>query len=218
MKLNLYWMRRWRSLPQNRWIFGFTIVTLLVLSMTASSAHAQQGSATQAQKQHIHGKVTDADGKPLQDVSVKVKGSNKGVVTNASGEYNIELSGGSSKVLEFSFVGMDTREVKAGTQQEINILLSAASVSEQEVVVVGYGTQKKQAITGAVVKADLKTYEKVTVNNIMETLKGTVAGLNVGEANTAGGVPGFTIRGTNTIAASSAPAGIHAALERYPQR
>ena len=49
---------------------------------------------------------------------------------------------------------------------------------------VGYGTQKKQAVTGAVVKADLKTYENVTVNNIMEALKGTVAGLNVGEANT----------------------------------
>ena len=70
---------------------------------------------------------------------------------------------------------------------------------------VGYGTQKKQAVTGAVVKADLKTYENVTVNNIMEVLKGTVAGLNVGEANTAGGVPGVTIRGTNTIAASTSP-------------
>jgi protocatechuate 3,4-dioxygenase beta subunit len=174
MKLNFYWMRPWRSLPSNRWVFGFTIVALFVLCMTASTAHAQQGSATQAQKQHIQGRVTDANGKPLQDVSVKVKGSNKGVVTNGNGEYTIDLSGSSSKVLEFSFVGMDTREVKAGTQQEINISLSAASVSEQEVVVVGYGTQKKQAVTGAVVKADLKTYENVTVNNIMETLKGTV--------------------------------------------
>ena len=100
---------------------------------------------------------------------------------------------------------MEPQEIKIGTQQELNISLKSAAVEEQEVVVVGYGTQKRQAVTGAVVKADLKTYENVTVNNILEVLKGTVAGLNVGEANTAGGVPGVTIRGTNSIAASTSP-------------
>ena len=105
----------------------------------------------------------------------------------------------------FSFVGLQQQEVTVGTKTELDITMLPLIAQQEEVVVVGYGTQKKQAVTGAVVKADLKTYENVTVNNIMETLKGTVAGLNVGEANTAGGVPGVTIRGTNTIAASTSP-------------
>jgi len=173
--------------------------------MTVNKTYAQVGAVSQPQKQGVHGKVTDEAGKPLQGVSVTVKGSTKGVATNERGEYDIDIPEGSSKTLQFSYVALVPQEVKVGNEKEINISLVPSTVEQQEVVVVGYGTQKKQAITGAVVKADLKTYENVTVNNIMETLKGTVAGLNVGEANTAGGVPGVTIRGTNSIAASTSP-------------
>jgi TonB-dependent SusC/RagA subfamily outer membrane receptor len=172
---------------------------MTVLSMTFSNLNAQQGNPT------LKGKVTDEAGKPLPGVTVKLKGSKGAVTTNEIGEFNISIPENGNKTLEISYVGMQSQEVKVDRQQNLAISLAPAVSEQQEVIVVGYGTQKKQAITGAVVQADLKTYEKVPVNNIMETLKGTVAGLNVGEANKAGAVPDYTIRGKNTIAASSAP-------------
>jgi len=203
MRLNPSRIRNKRSQIKNRLVFCFTVLVLAVLSFLNNKTYAQQSG--QPLKQTVHGKVTDANNKPVQGASVTIKGKSKGVTTNQNGEYTIDVPANGSRTLEISYVGMETKEVKVTNQQELNISLSQAVVEEQAVVVVGYGTQKKQAITGAVVQADLKTYEKVPVNNIMETLKGTVAGLNVGEANTAGGVPGFTIRGTNTIAASTSP-------------
>ncbi len=203
MKKNVPWIRLWRLLPQNQWILGFTVIVVAVLCITANNVSAQQGAVSQ--KQSLHGKVVDEAGKTLQGVSVKLKATNQGVVTDDKGEYNISIPASGTRVLQFSYVGMELLEVSIGTQKELNVSLITAVTESQEVVVVGYGTQKRQAITGAVVQADLKTYDKVPVNNIMETLKGTVAGLNVGEANTAGGVAGYTIRGTNTIAASTTP-------------
>ncbi|MES2371101.1 MAG: SusC/RagA family TonB-linked outer membrane protein [Bacteroidota bacterium] len=205
MKKNVPWISLWRFFPQNRWILGLTVIALFLSCITVNTAYSQQGAVSQTLKQNLHGKVSDETGSPLQGVSIKIKGNAQGVVSNEKGEYNLAIPAGSSRIVQFSYVGMEPQEIKVGTQQEINISLRFVAGESQEVVVVGYGTQKRQAITGAVAQADLKTYEKVPVNNIMETLKGTVAGLNVGEANTAGGVAGYTIRGTNTIAASSTP-------------
>src|SRR6187397_2301262 len=202
MRLDVFRIRQGRFLTQNRWILCFTVLALALSCMTANKTYAQESTVSQTQS--VRGKVTDETGKPLQGVSVTVKGSTKGVATNKNGEFSIDIAG-NAKILQFSYVGMEPQEVKIENQKELNISLTPSATEQQEVVVVGYGTQKKQAVTGAVVKADLKTYENVTVNNIMETLKGTVAGLNVGEANTAGGVPGVTIRGQNTIAAGNSP-------------
>ena len=152
----------------------------------------------------ISGKVTDSQKNPIVGVSVVVKGTTVGVTTDNEGNYNISLPQ-NAKTLVFSFVGMKTKEVMIGNQSSVNIFLEDETIGIEEVVAIGYGTQKKQAVTGAVATADLGTYEKVPTNNVMERLKGTVAGLNVGEANTAGGVPGFTIRGQNSIAASGTP-------------
>ena len=189
MRLDVFRIRPGRFFPQNRMVLCFTVIALVLSCATVNKTYAQEGTVSQTQKLTVRGKVADETGKPLQGVSVTVKGSTKGVATNENGEFSIEIPGG-AKILQFSYVGMEPQEVKIGSQKEFNVSLVPEMKDQQEVVVVGYGTQKKQAVTGAVVKADLKTYENVTVNNIMEVLKGTVAGLNVGEANTAGGVPG----------------------------
>lgn len=160
---------------------------------------------TTVQNASVKGRVTDESGSPLPGVSVQLKGTSTGAVTNTNGEYSIKISGKANPVLVFSSAGLTEQEIAVRNRSEIQVTLTPQVKEQEEVVVVGYGTQKRQAVTGAVVRADLKTYEKVPVNNIMETLKGTVAGLNVGEANRAGSVPGFTIRGANTIAASSSP-------------
>jgi TonB-linked SusC/RagA family outer membrane protein len=173
--------------------------------MTVDKTYAQDGTVSQPQKQTVHGKVTDETGKPLQGVSVTLKGATKGVATNEQGEYTIDIPEGSSKILQFSYVALVPKEVKIGNTKEINISLVPAVTEEQEVVVVGYGTQKKQAITGAVVQADLKKYENVASNNVLERVKGTIAGLNVAGTNTAGGLATVSIRGQNSINAGSAP-------------
>ena len=152
----------------------------------------------------VSGRIIDESGKAIPGATIKIKGENQGGVSDNDGKFRLR-NVKDNAILVISYLGYVPQEVKAISDLEMTITLISTSSGLNEVVVVGYGTQKKQAITGAVVQANLKAYEKVPVNNIMETLKGTVAGLNVGEANTAGGVPGFTIRGTNTIAASSAP-------------
>jgi TonB-linked SusC/RagA family outer membrane protein len=179
------------------------VLSTASLSVTQKLA-AQEKTTTQTISRVMKGRVTDETGIPLDGVSVQLKGTSVGTTTNANGEYQLSITSKAKAVLIFSTVGMEKVEMPADESRTLLITLKPAITQEQEVIVVGYGTQRKQAVTGAVVRADLKTYEKVPVNNIMETLKGTVAGLNVGEANTAGGVPGFTIRGTNSMG-STAP-------------
>jgi TonB-linked SusC/RagA family outer membrane protein len=205
MKLNVFRSLRRRSLTQNRWILFVTVMALAVSVMLTNKTYAQEAAVSQPQKQTVHGKVTDETGKALPGVSVSVKGSAGGVATNELGEYNIGIPEGSSKILQFSYVAFTSQEVKIGKTNEVNISLVPAIKEQEEVVVIGYGTQKKQAITGAVSTANLKTYEAVAANNVMERVKGTIAGLNVAGTNTAGGLAVFSIRGQNSINAGSTP-------------
>src|SRR6186713_3568825 len=202
MRLDVFRIRQGRFLTQNRWVLCFTVLALALSCMTANKTYAQEVSQTQ--KQSVRGKITDETGKPLQGVSVTVKGSSKGVATNENGEFSIDIPG-NAKILQFSYVGMEPQEVKIENQKELNISLTPSITEQQEVVVVGYGSQKKQAITGAVTQANLKKYEAVASNNVLERVKGTIAGLNVAGTNTAGGLAVFSIRGTNSINAGSAP-------------
>src|SRR4051812_44680873 len=133
MNLNFYWLRQFRFLPQNKWTLPLPVIALLMTLMVANNAFSQDGTTTQ--KRTLHGKVTDSSGKPLSQVSVKVKGSNKGVVTNELGEYKINLPQ-SGKLLEFSYVGMNGQEVMISNQEQLNILMSPSASTEQDVVVV----------------------------------------------------------------------------------
>jgi hypothetical protein len=152
MKNNVPWVRKWRPLLQNRWVMAFTLISLTASLLTCNNAYAQQGTRPQI----LHGKVTNEAGKPLPDVSVKIKGINKGVVTNENGDYTIEIPEKSSKTLEFSYVGMVMREAQIGALTEMNMSLTSAGAEQEEVVVIGYGTQKKQAITGSVAQWKLR--------------------------------------------------------------
>ncbi len=87
MKLDVFRIRQGRFLTQNRWVLCFTVIALALSCMTVNTYVCTRGSCSQPQKQSVHGKVTDEAGKPLQGVSVTVKGSTKGVATNERGEY-----------------------------------------------------------------------------------------------------------------------------------
>ena len=150
----------------------------------------------------ISGQVTDsATGRPLVGVTIQVKDGNAGTVTDAQGNYNLDVP--EDGVLIISYIGYIKREIPAAGKSVINVSMSASATGLNQVVVVGYGTQMKQDITGAVSVADLDTYRDVPVNNILETVKGTIPGLNIGGITSAGAVGAISIRGQNSISASS---------------
>src|SRR5437764_281539 len=128
MNLNFYWPRQFRFLPQNKWTLRLPVIALLMALMIASNAFSQDGTTTQ--KRTLHGKVTDSSGKPLSQVSVKVKGSNKGVVTNELGEYKINLPQSGGKLLEFSYVGMNGQEVAITNDEQLNISMAPSASTE----------------------------------------------------------------------------------------
>ena len=203
-------MSRWiaclqsvRNLPKQ--LLVFTAVLCAASLTVTEKINAQTTAQSQDPKQTVSGRITDENGKPLQGVSVQVKGSSTGTSTNQNGEYQIAYDSKKSGVLVFSYVGMEQQEISIGSKREVNVSLLPGAAQQQEVVVIGYGTQKKQAVTGAVTNAKLSTYDRVPTTNIFESVKGTIPGLNVGGTNTAGGVPSFTIRGTNSQTAGTTP-------------
>ena len=162
------------------------------------------GNVQSEQQKTISGKVTDSSGAPLPGVTVVVKGTTQGIITDADGNYSLNNIAANA-ALVFSFVGMKTQEILIDGKSNINIVLQEENIGIEEVVAIGYGTISKQALTGAVTKANLETFENVPVNNVLESIKGSVAGLNVAGTNTAGEVADLTIRGQNSTAASNTP-------------
>jgi TonB-dependent starch-binding outer membrane protein SusC len=151
---------------------------------------------------NVAGKVTDENGQPLPGVTVQVKGSTLATQTDVTGSFSISPANG-NQVLAFSMVGYETQEVLINGQTTINVKMKPAVNSLNDVVVVGYGTQKKADVTGSVVRANLDDFRNSPTTNVANLLQGTVPGLNVGQVNRAGATPSINIRGTNTLSGNS---------------
>lgn len=130
------------------------------------------------QQRTVTGKVTDENGQPLPGVTVVVKGTTQGTVTNADGDYSLARIT-SDAILEFSFVGMRTQEIVVGNQTNINLRMLAETIGLEEVVAVGYGIQKKVNLTGSVGVIDDKKLENRPVTRLEQALQGQVSGLNI---------------------------------------
>src|SRR5574344_10041 len=167
---------------------------LLMLCMCAVTAFGQGHKIT--------GTVVSAtDSESFIGVSVVVKGTTNGVITDLNGEFTITAPANSTLV--FSYVGYKTKEVKVNGQTKLNVSLDEDSQMLDAIVVVGYGTAKKSDLTGAVVSANIKDFEKSPNTNLMQSLQGTVPGLNIGQITNAGGTPSISIRGKNTISGNT---------------
>lgn len=153
---------------------------------------------------NISGVVVDEHGGPLEGAAIGLKGTTRGTNTNKNGHFSLQASSVSG-ILVVSYLGMVTQEVSFTGEKELRIVLIRNVMEKQEIVVVGYGTQKKQAITGSVASANLKLYQNVPVNNILETAKGIVPGLNIGGVSKAGEVASISVRGENTMRSGTAP-------------
>ena len=153
---------------------------------------------------NLSGTVTDESGMPLVGVSVVIKGTNKGVATDFDGKYSLtDVPKGA--VLQFSSVGYQTADVKANNSQ-LNIKLAEATQNLDEVVVVGYGTQKKGDVTTAITSVKTKDLEQRPVISAAQAIQGRAAGIQVVQPN---GAPGaglaVRIRGNTSISASNDP-------------
>jgi TonB-dependent starch-binding outer membrane protein SusC len=165
---------------------------------------ASARNAAIAQQRAVSGTVTDANGQPLPGVTVVVKATTQGTVTSQEGNYTIS-NVPENATLVFSFVGMRTQEVTVGNQSTIDVRMDEETIGLEEVVAVGYGTLRKSDLTGSAVRADMEIFEESPNVNVLQSLHGSVPGLNVGAVNSAGSNPSLSIRGTTNFAQENSP-------------
>lgn len=156
---------------------------------------------TQQSKRTLSGNVTDATtNEALIGVTILVKEDQQGTITDVDGNFTLSVTDGNT--LEVSYVGYEKQIIAIKGQRALNIQMQPDTELLDEVVVVGYGSMKKSDLTGAVVSANIKDFEKSPNTNIIQSLQGTVPGLNIGQVTSAGGTPDISIRGTNTLSGS----------------
>jgi TonB-linked SusC/RagA family outer membrane protein len=152
----------------------------------------------------ITGKVTDENGLTLPGVTVTLKGTTNAVGTDVNGTFRIDVPNDQS-VLVFTFVGYASKEVTVSDKSVINVSLRSDSRSLNEVVVVGYGTQKRANVTGAVSSVSGKTISALPVGGVDQALQGRVAGLTVTNNGSPGTAPIVQIRGVSSVGYGSDP-------------
>lgn len=161
--------------------------------------------ATQQQGRKITGKVTDQSGALLPGVSVILKGTTTGTITDNEGNFSLLLTP-NAKALVFSFVGMKTQEIAVGNRTVINnVVMIEETVGLGEIVAIGYGTMKKSDLTGSVVSVSMANKEMAANVNLTQALQGYVPGVNVGGSDKAGQAGSLSIRGRTSLSASDSP-------------
>ncbi|HEY1114995.1 MAG TPA: carboxypeptidase-like regulatory domain-containing protein, partial [Chitinophagaceae bacterium] len=148
-----------------------------------------------AQNIRVSGTVKDFKGNPVEGASVTVKGSNTGTTTDTEGRYSVAVPG-SKSVIVFSGVGFLAKEETVGTRTTINPVLNESTNNLEEVVVIGYGTQRKRDVTGSITSVTAKQIEERQAVNLADALQGQAAGLLViNNSGEPGAESSITIRG-----------------------
>ncbi|WP_437919068.1 SusC/RagA family TonB-linked outer membrane protein [Sphingobacterium sp. LRF_L2] len=169
-----------------------SLVALSSVTLQASKLHAEP-SLHAMNLVGITGKVLGPDGKPIAGATVMVKGSKAGVKTDEQGAFNINVPQGNS-MLVISYVGFKVQEVNVAGQSTVTVILESLEALD-EVVVIGYGTQRAKDITGSIVSVDMKKMEDIPVASVSEALRGQVPGLNVtGGSTRPGAMASLSIR------------------------
>jgi TonB-linked SusC/RagA family outer membrane protein len=201
------WVYTYPSLKRLIKELKITIILILitvsnVLATPALSSAAGAGPDPQHRK--ITGTVVDKNGAPLPGVNVVVTGTTVGILTDVNGKYSIE-AGDAATSLTFSFIGMEPQTIPIGTLSQINITLLESAVNLQEVVVIGYGTQKKVNVIGSVTTISAKEITSAPISTISNALAGRLPGAVIQQGN---GEPGhdaayILVRGVATLGNNS---------------
>ena len=160
---------------------------------------------TMQQQKSVSGKVTDSSGASLPGVSVVVKGTTNGTITDGNGNYSIS-NVPENAIVQFSFVGMKGQEMAVGGKSTINVSMEEDAIGIEEVVAIGYGVQKKRDVVGSMVSVTADKLENSGSSNVMQALQGSASGVLVQRSNgTPGSSGSIRIRGVNSIKASNSP-------------
>lgn len=152
----------------------------------------------------VQGTVKDETGAPMVGVNVVVKGTTNGTITDVNGRFRLDAKTGS--VLTFSFIGYENQEITVGNQKEFSVQLKTSDLMVEDVVVVGYGTQRKEAVTGSVASVSGESMREIASSNITQALQGRVAGVEMSQTSTKPGASmQIRIRGTRSLSASNDP-------------
>jgi hypothetical protein len=164
-----------------------------------------QSQFVAAQSRAVTGKVTDAGGNGLPGVSVSVKSSTNGAITDGDGAYSVNVPS-DKNTLVFSYIGFVSQEVVIGSRTQINVSLAEDATALSEVVVVGYGTQKKSQMTGAISQVSAKQITEMPLTNLGQALQGRAAGVDVSQSGSKpGSAPRILIRGRRSFNAGNDP-------------
>ena len=181
-------MKKNKFLKKIMWIF--------VLLCTSATAFSQT---------QVSGTIINDANEPIMGVSVVIKGTRSGTVTDFDGKYSLQVPN-STTTLVFSFVGFKSQEAQVGTKSEINITLRQDAQTLDEFVVVAYGAQRKSHLTGAVASLKMDGLDEVPVTRIEQALQGKIAGVQINNHSSEAGVASeIRVRGMGSISASINP-------------
>lgn len=185
-----------KCFPDRSLEFVFNEDKTVVIRRRVSHLRAQEPFA---------GIVRDSLGNTLEGVSVQVRGTTRGTATDASGQFQIRADQG--ETLVFTALGFKPQQLTVGDQRSVTVVLQLESADLDEVIVVGYGTAKRKDFTGSVGSLNLENSPVALAanTNVLEALKGSISGLNIGATNTAGGEPEMLVRGKNSIGGNNDP-------------
>jgi len=175
---------------------------LILLSVCVNTAMGKPTPVTSAI--NVSGRVTDEEGKPMPGVNILVKGTANGTTTDVEGAYKISVDNTES-VLVFSFIGYLTQEIQVGTKTVIDLTLQPDVETLSEIVVVGYGTQTKGSVTGAVTSVSAKEITALPVPSVSQALQGRVPGVMVTNNGGPGSSAIVRIRGIGSISQNADP-------------
>lgn len=189
-----------RFLSQLEFYLAIAFVMVLISSLPALGYGTNRPylEKTFSVQHQIQGTVTDEKGTPLVGVTVKVKGTSQGTVTDAQGNFSLTVP--DNATLEVSYIGYETQEVTVGNQTNITVQMKVTASGLNEVVVVGYGTQKKKNLTGAVSQVSGEVLDNRALPNLTQGLQGEIPNLNLtmldGKPIQS---PSYNVRGTTSI-------------------
>jgi len=174
------------------------LFTLWIILLCGESVYSQQAQIL------IKGAVKAANGTPIDGVSVILTGSKLGTSTDLNGKFQLEAPNGTTGTLTFTHTAFITLKI-AISNQELHVTMQPNAEDLDEVVVVGYGTQKRKDLTGAVASVHAEKLEKEAPRSVQDLLRGNAAGLVIGQGNTAKGDADLLVRGRGTLKAGASP-------------
>jgi TonB-dependent starch-binding outer membrane protein SusC len=179
---------------------------VIILRAAAPMSHtiAPIGVSIDRQERVIAGQVVDGNDQALDGVTVTLKGTTVATTTDPDGRYRIKIPEG-EQTLVYTILGYNKLEQPVGNRVTINATLTSAISGLDEVVVVGYGTQKKADLTGSIASADMEALSGAPNVNLLQALQGTVPGLNIGMTDEAGENPSISVRGRSSLSGNQNP-------------